>query len=125
MSEGANRKPYPEVPDKEFSDGIPPIQVPAPTPEPPIAQQPKPLPKPSVSAVQKTDPVVTKVYLHTSKPSDRVVLEQIGDALRIKGYVIPDTRLSSSKTQGDVRFFFSQDRRDAESVKSIVEVGTP
>jgi general secretion pathway protein A len=122
MSEGANRKPYPEVPDKEFSDGIPPIQVPAPTPAPPIAQQPKPLPKPSVSAVQKTDPFVTRVYLHTSKPSDRVLLEQIADVLRTKGYVIPDTRLSSSKTQGDVRFFFSQDRRDAESVKSIVEL---
>ena len=46
---------------------------------------------------------------------------EIGDALRVKGYTIPKTRLSLSRTQGDIRFFFSQDRSDAESVKSIVE----
>ena len=37
---------------------------------------------------------------------NRSVLEEIGDALRVKGYTIPETRLSSSRTQGDIRFFF-------------------
>jgi hypothetical protein len=69
----------------------------------------------------KTDEVGAKVFLHTSKEGDRFILEEIGATLRVKGYTIPETRLSSSRTQGDVRFFFSQDRRDAESVKSIVE----
>ena len=69
----------------------------------------------------KTDQIGPKVFLHTSDERDRSVLEEIGDALRIKGYTIPETRLSSSRTQGDIRFFFSQDRSDAESVKSIVE----
>src|SRR4029434_1408883 len=63
----------------------------------------------------------TNVFLHTSDERDRSVLEEIGDALRVKGYTIPETRLSSSRTQGDVRFFFAQDRRDAETVKSILE----
>src|SRR5262249_37680137 len=72
-------------------------------------------------AVLKTDEVGAKVFLHTSKESDRSILEEIGDALRVKGYTIPETRLSSSRTQGDVRFFLSEDRRDAEKVKSIVE----
>ena len=70
----------------------------------------------------KTDQIGLKVFLHTSDERDRSVLEEIGDALRVKGYTIPETRLSSSRTQGDIRFFFSQDRRDAESLKSIVEL---
>jgi len=57
-------------------------------------------------AALKTDEVGAKVFLHTSKESDRSILEEIGDALRVKGYTIPETRLSSSRTQGDVRFFF-------------------
>jgi len=60
-------------------------------------------------AALKTDEVGAKVFLHTSKESDRSILEEIGDALRVKGYAIPETRLSSSRTQGDVRFFFSED----------------
>ena len=70
----------------------------------------------------KTDQIGAKVFLHTSKESDRSILAEIGDVLRVKGYTIPETRLSSSRTQGDVRFFFSQDRLDAEKVKSIVEL---
>jgi hypothetical protein len=49
---------------------------------------------------------VLKVYMHTSEERDRGVLEEIGNALRAKGYQIPDTRLTSAKTAGDVRFFF-------------------
>ena len=73
------------------------------------------------AAALKSDEIGAKVFLHTSKEGDRAILQEIGVALRGKGYTIPETRLSSSKTQGDVRFFFSQDRLYAEKVKSIVE----
>src|SRR5262245_46269867 len=69
----------------------------------------------------KTDEIGAKVFLHTSKEGDRPILEEIGVALRVKGYTIPETRLSASRTQGDVRYFFSQDRPAAEQVKSVVE----
>gem|GEM_PF-3318552 len=104
-----------------------PVQVPMPQP-PLVEQKSEPLPQKTVQAPQhaslmapKTDEVGVKVFLHTSKESDRSILEEIGDALRVKGYAIPETRLSSSRTQGDVRFFFSQDRPAAERVKSVVE----
>jgi len=69
----------------------------------------------------KSDEVGAKVFLHTSTEGDRSILEGIGVALRVKGYTIPETRLSSSRTQGDVRYFFSQDKPAAEQVKSVVE----
>lgn len=72
-------------------------------------------PKPSTPAA------VAKVYMHTSEERDRAVLEEIGNALRAKGYEVPDTRLSSVKTAGDVRFFFPQDRDHAGRLKSAVE----
>src|SRR5262245_13709435 len=92
-----------------------------------VEQESKPLPKKTVQAPQRTEQIPqkiveapqkaalaslktselgAKVFLHTSKESDRSILEEIGDALRVKGYTIPETRLSSSRTQGDVRFFF-------------------
>jgi hypothetical protein len=59
--------------------------------------------------------------MHTSEDRDRAVLEEIGNALRAKGYQVPDTRLTSAKTAGDIRFFFPQDREDAARLKSAVE----
>jgi hypothetical protein len=50
-----------------------------------------------------------------------VVLEEVGAALRAGGYTIPETRLTSGRTRGDVRFFFPQDRPTAERIKSLVE----
>lgn len=61
------------------------------------------------------------VYLHTSARNDRSVLEEISDVLRVKGYTVADTRLTRGRTQGDVRFFFLQDRRNAETVRSVVQ----
>jgi type II secretory pathway predicted ATPase ExeA len=61
------------------------------------------------------------VYLHTSARNDRSVLEEISDALRVKGYSVADTRITGGRTQGDVRFFFLQDRRNAETVRSVVQ----
>ena len=61
------------------------------------------------------------VYLHTSKPEDFRAIENIGAALRSEGYVVRDIRFTTNSTQGDVRFFFTGDRRAAERVKSVVE----
>ena len=114
-NEPAPEKPVSEVFAGGFFDEISPI------PARDLEQRTTPFLQRIVQEPQKNDQVGSKVYLHTSQPGDRVVLEGVGDALRVKGYTIPETRLSSSKTQGDVRFFFSQDRVAAETVKSIVE----
>jgi len=75
----------------------------------------------TVRAAAETDQFGAKVYMHTSEQEDRSILQGIGNVLRVRGYTIPETRLSSSRTQGDVRFFFPQDRPAAERVKSVVE----
>jgi hypothetical protein len=61
------------------------------------------------------------VYVHTSEERDRFVLEEIGNVLRFNGYTVRDTRFTPNKTQGDVRFFFTRDRRAAERVMSVVQ----
>jgi hypothetical protein len=148
-SEQAAEKLAPKGLEKESFGETSPVQVPMPQ-DPFVEHQSQPLTQKTVQAPQnasltalrtepapqkiarrsqntdlpplKTDQIGLKVFLHTLDERDRSVLEEIGDALRIRGYTIPETRLSSSRTQGDIRFFFSQDRRDAESLKSIVEM---
>jgi general secretion pathway protein A len=141
-SELAAEKLAPEVLEEKSFGETSPVQVPM-LQDPFVERESKPLPQETVQAPQrteqipqkiveapqkatlaslKTDELGAKVFLHTSKAGDRSMLEEIGDALRVKGYTIPETRLSSSRTQGDVRFFFSQDQQDAEKVKSIVEL---
>jgi hypothetical protein len=66
----------------------------------------------------RTDPVV---YVHVSQERDWPLLEEIGGALRDNGYSVPVTRYARGRTRGDVRFFFLQDRREAERIKSVVE----
>jgi hypothetical protein len=61
------------------------------------------------------------VYVHTSRPGDVPLIEDIGVALRREGYRVRDTRLSRNGTQGDVRFFFNRDRRDAEQLRSRLQ----
>ena len=137
-----NEEPIPEVLEEKFFGEPSSVQVPMPQ-EPVVERESKPLAQETFQAPQRTEQIPqkiieapqkaalaslktselgAKVFLHTSKEDDRSILEEIGDALRIKGYTIPETRLSSSRTQGDVRFFFSSDRQDAEKVKSIVEL---
>jgi hypothetical protein len=62
-----------------------------------------------------------KVFMHTSQERDRAVLQEIGNTLRAKGYEVPDTRVTSAKTNGDIRFFFPQDRDNAARLKSAIE----
>jgi general secretion pathway protein A len=61
------------------------------------------------------------IYVHTSEERDRSVLDEIGQVLRVNGYTVRDTRFSTHRTGGDVRFFFPPDRREAERVKSVVQ----
>ncbi len=69
----------------------------------------------------KSSPRDARVFVHVVKRQDRPVVEQVGNALRAAGYEIPDTRVVNGKTEGDVRFFFPQDRDEANKVRSAVE----
>jgi general secretion pathway protein A len=61
------------------------------------------------------------VYVHVSEQRDRPLIDEIGGALRQNGYLVRDTRFAPGGTQGDVRFFFVEDRRQAEKIKSVIE----
>lgn len=84
---------------------------PAPVPGPAPAQPPKAPPKAAAA----------KVYVHTSEKRDLKALEDLGNSLRSKGYEVPDTRLTSARTEGDIRYFFPQDRDEAGRLKTLVE----
>jgi hypothetical protein len=62
-----------------------------------------------------------RVFVHTPKYQDGPVLKEVGKALQAAGYELPDTRIAAGKTGGDVRFFFPDDRREANRIKSLVE----
>lgn len=76
------------------------------------------LPENAKTLNDKSLPVI---YVHTSKQSDRPVIEEIGKVLRVDGYNVRNTRFTHNGTRGDVRFFFARDRRDAERIKSLVQ----
>ena len=76
---------------------------------------------PVAEPTPKTSPRDARVFVHVVKRQDRPVVEEVGNALRAAGYEIPDTRVVSGKTAGDVRFFFPQDRDEANKVRSAVE----
>jgi general secretion pathway protein A len=61
------------------------------------------------------------VYVHVSEQRDRQLIDEIGGTLRQNGYRVRDTRFAPGGTQGDVRFFFVEDRREAEKIKSVFE----
>ena len=61
------------------------------------------------------------IYVHTSRQVDVAILDEIGRVLRENGYNVRETRLTSSGTRGDVRFFFGDDQYAAEKVKALVQ----
>ena len=124
IGEQTDKKLVPKVLEKESFNSTLPIQLPTsqiPFVKEILPREAIPGPRKTTSVTQKTDPVGAKVYLHTSKQNDRLILEEVGEALRVQGYTIPETRLTLGRTQGDVRFFFPQDRETAERVKAVVE----
>ena len=62
-----------------------------------------------------------RVFVHTPEDADRPVITQIAKALQAAGYELPDPRIADGRTGGDVRFFFPGDRREANTVKFLVE----
>ena len=62
-----------------------------------------------------------RVFVHTPEHADRPVITQIAKALQAAGYELPDPRIADGRTGGDVRFFFPGDRREANTVKFLVE----
>lgn len=62
-----------------------------------------------------------RVFVHTPEHADRPVITQVAKALQAAGYELPDPRIANGRTGGDVRFFFSEDRREANTVKFLVE----
>ena len=91
-------------------------------------QQPTPLmasafdPLPSLAPTGKeTVRGNGRIFVHTPEHADRPVITQITKALQAAGYELPDPRIADGRTGGDVRFFFSEDRREANTVKFLVE----
>jgi general secretion pathway protein A len=62
-----------------------------------------------------------RVFVHTPELADRPVTTQIAKALQAAGYELPDPRIVNGRTGGDVRFFFPGDRREANTIKFLVE----
>ncbi|HUC99630.1 MAG TPA: hypothetical protein VMR88_14170, partial [Candidatus Polarisedimenticolaceae bacterium] len=62
-----------------------------------------------------------RIFVHTPEHADRPVITQIGKALQAAGYELPDPRIANGRTGGDVRFFFPGDRREANTIKFLVE----
>jgi general secretion pathway protein A len=62
-----------------------------------------------------------RVFVHTPEHADRPVISQIAKTLQAAGYELPDPRIANGRTQGDVRFFFPGDRREANTVKFLIE----
>lgn len=119
-NQGMGGKPVSEILAEKSPGGLSPIQM-ARSRDRLVREKTGPAARKVPDVAPKAGQGSAKVYVHASKKRDRLVLEEISDALRDKGYTTPDTRLTSGRTQGDVRFFFPQDQRDAEGVKSLVE----
>jgi hypothetical protein len=61
------------------------------------------------------------VYLHYRGTVDREVVDAVADVLRSFDYRVADERLVTQPTDGDVRFFFEDDRKAALHVKALAE----
>jgi general secretion pathway protein A len=91
-------------------------------------QQPAPLmasafdPLPSFAPpTRETVRGSARVFVHTPEYADRPMIAQIAKSLQAAGYELPDPRIANGRTGGDVRFFFPGDRREANTVKFLIE----
>ena len=78
-------------------------------------------PLPSFAPTTKEVQGSARVFVHTPEHADRPVITQIAKTLQAAGYELPDPRIANGKTRGDVRFFFPGDRREANTVKFLIE----
>ena len=74
-------------------------------------------------AVAPPSPANPKIYLHYRDKKDIATLNRIAFALRRQSnYTVADTFTQvTTSTGGDVRYFYSEDRSNAETIKQIVE----
>jgi general secretion pathway protein A len=89
-------------------------------PTPLMASAFDPLPS-FAPTTRKTVRGSARVFVHTPEYADRPVITQIAKALQAAGYELPDPRIANGKTGGDVRFFFPDDRREANTIKFLIE----
>ncbi|HWO42158.1 MAG TPA: AAA family ATPase [Candidatus Eisenbacteria bacterium] len=62
-----------------------------------------------------------RIYTQGAEERDRALLDEIREVLVENGYSARDARLARGFTRGDVRFFFPQDRTEAERIKTLIE----
>jgi general secretion pathway protein A len=62
-----------------------------------------------------------RVFVHSASYRNESVIQEIGKVLQSAGYETPELRVATGRTAGDVRFFFPRDRREANTVKFLVE----
>jgi hypothetical protein len=91
-------------------------------------QQPAPLmasafdPLPSLAPPSReTARGNARVFVHSANYRNESVIKEIGKALQAAGYETSEMRVATGRTDGDVRFFFPRDRREANTVKFLVE----
>src|SRR5262245_43142673 len=91
VSERANNKQTPGVIEGKSTYPIQMSTLQAPFAEQeftPVPDETVRMPQKASLMALKTDEIGAKVFLHTSKEGDRPILEEIGVALRVKGYTI-------------------------------------
>ena len=74
-----------------------------------------------IPAPSLAPPIVTKIFLHYQDAKDEKVLAGISTALTRRQYAIAKIQRSSQPTDGDVRYFYEEDRPTAVQVKQITE----
>jgi general secretion pathway protein A len=91
-------------------------------------QQPAPLmasafdPLPSLAPTSReTARGNARVFVHSANYRNESVIKEIGKALQAAGYETSEMRVATGRTAGDVRFFFPRDRREANTIKFLVE----
>jgi hypothetical protein len=72
-----------------------------------------------VAASKPIDQVT--VYLHYRPTVDHELVDAVADVLRSFDYRVADERRVTQPTDGDVRFFFEDDRKAALHVKALAE----
>ena len=91
-----------------------------PHPAPLMASAFDPLPS-FAPATRETVRGSARVFVHTPEYADRPVIVQVAKTLQAAGYELPDPRIANGRTGGDVRYFFPGDRREANTVKFLIE----
>ena len=79
-------------------------------------------PLPSLAAAKReTVGGHARVFVHTPNYRNEPIIKELGKALETAGYETPEVRIATGRTGGDVRFFFPSDRREANTLKFLVE----